>query len=373
MTPEAADRASRFAAVTLALSLPADTVIYLLLPLHAALYGLSLPEVGILLAANRLVRIAGYGHVARFYASRGSRAACMVAAAAASLAIFGNATLYGFWPLLAARLLWGLAFAALNIATQALPTAIVEGAARRSGRARAIVAVGPMLGLLGGAIMAEMVGPRPVFLLLAVISLPAILFASRLPPEPEPIQVGSPRIALPSPMDVWSFCMGFTVDGLFVIGLALLAAESLPQGATIAAGAALSLRYAAEVVLTPAGGALAQRVGARRLLVALSLAVSAALALLGTGGILLWIGALATVVLRALIQPLPGPVIAEANPGPGRVPALARQSTWRDVGGAAGPLLAGVLLPVVPALALYGIAAVLLATASAAVGRERPR
>ena len=56
-----ADRASRDASVTLGLTLPGDTVLYLLLPLHAAVFGVTLPEAGLLLAANRLVRIAGYG------------------------------------------------------------------------------------------------------------------------------------------------------------------------------------------------------------------------------------------------------------------------------------------------------------------------
>jgi predicted MFS family arabinose efflux permease len=369
-TPAEIDRHSRFAALTLALTLPGDTVLYLLLPLHAAEFGVSLAEAGILLAANRLVRIAGYGKVASFYALRGPRAACTVAAIAAVIATLGYATLSGLWPLLVARLLWGLGFAAMNIANQALPTAIPEGAARRSGRARSIVAVGPMLGLLAGAALAEFAGPRPVFLILGLISLIAIPMARRLPEEPEGHTAPGPRFALPAPLDVWSFVFGLTLDGLFVIGLALLAAAELPTGAGLAAGAALALRYAAEIVLSPAGGALAHRYGARRLLVALSLAASAALALLGWGGVLLWPAAVATVLLRALLQPLPGPVAAEQNPGPGRVPALARQATWRDIGAGAGPLLAGVLLPVLPALALWGGAALLLAGASLALKKR---
>ncbi|HEY8613415.1 MAG TPA: hypothetical protein VIL69_19300, partial [Roseomonas sp.] len=100
------------------------------------------------------------------------------------------------------------------------------------------------------------------------------------------------------------------------------------------------------------------------------LATSFGLLLLGAGGDLLWAGALATVLLRAIIQPLPGPVVAAENPGAGRVPALARQATWRDIGAGAGPLLAGFLLPVAPALLIYGGAAALLAAAS--LGIRRP-
>ena len=59
--------------MALGLSLPADVVLYLLLPMYASQFGVTLAEAGMLLAANRLVRIAGYGFVARFYARNGIR------------------------------------------------------------------------------------------------------------------------------------------------------------------------------------------------------------------------------------------------------------------------------------------------------------
>src|SRR5262245_44106872 len=159
MNAQDADRASRNAALTLTLALPGDTLLYLLLPLHAAAFGITLLEAGVLLAANRMVRVFGYRWVANFYATRGPRAACLAAAIAAVLATLGYATLAGVWPLLVARLLWGLAFAAMNIANQALPTAHMQAAPQRMGRARSIVAIGPMLGLLAGGIWRTCLAP----------------------------------------------------------------------------------------------------------------------------------------------------------------------------------------------------------------------
>ena len=75
-TPSASDLHSRRAALALGLSLPGDTVLYLLLPMFAPAFGVTLFEAGILLAANRLVRIAGYGAVAWFYARHGERLTC---------------------------------------------------------------------------------------------------------------------------------------------------------------------------------------------------------------------------------------------------------------------------------------------------------
>lgn len=57
------DRASRQAAIVLALCLPSDVLLYLILPMNAEAFGINLTEAGVLLAANRLVRIFGYRYV----------------------------------------------------------------------------------------------------------------------------------------------------------------------------------------------------------------------------------------------------------------------------------------------------------------------
>lgn len=364
-----ADRASRNASLTLGITLPTDTVLYLLLPLYPEAFGVSLAEAGVLLAANRLVRIAGYGWVASLYEHRGPRASCIAAVIGAIASSVG----YGWAPagllwLLLARLVWGLSFAAMNIAVQALPTAEPQGMARRSGRSRAIIAGGPMLGLLAGAVLAPLIGPRQVFLILAVFALMGLPFALRLPHGRGQRVRGETRFGLPSRLDVWSFIQGAALDGLFILGLAVLARESLPAYFAIAAGLAMALRYAAEIVLGPPSGALAERFGPMRLLILLSCGSAVGLAAMGLGAV--WSGAIAVVLLRGLIQPLPAPVAAAANPGPGRVRALARLATWRDLGAAFGPLAAGALLPVVPAFALYGMTALLLAGAALAMRRN---
>ena len=347
----AADSASNRAAVVLALTLPGDTVLYLLLPLHAAAFGVTLAEAGLLLAANRLVRIIGYGWVARFYERRGARDACLLAVLAAAVASLGYALLPGLWWLLPMRLLWGLAFAAMNIATQALATVEASRAARRNGTARAIIATGPMIGLILGAVLAELAGPHVVFLGLAAVSLCALPIAWGLPRGEGARVGGGPRFALPAALDVWSFVQGLALDGLFVLGLAALAA-----------------RYLAEILLGPMAGRIAERTGAAPLLQAVSLGSAAGLVVMGAGW--LWVGSALVVGLRGLLQPLPAPVAAARAAPENRVAGLARLATWRDIRTGVGPILAGLLLPVVATLPLYaGAAALLVAASVAALGR----
>jgi predicted MFS family arabinose efflux permease len=353
------------------MTLPGDTVLYLLLPMYASQFGVSLAEAGMLLAANRLVRIAGYGWVARFYARNGDRPTCMLAAAAAAASALGYATLTGFWALLPLRLLWGLAFAALNLSTQAMATADPRGAARRNGRSRAIIAAGPVVALPIGAWMADQWGPRVIFFILTLTSVLAIAVARGLPGDPHAAPKPSRRLRLPGSLDTWSFLEGFTLDGLFIIGLSYLGKDLMPAGSVIVAGGVLALRYLGEIVLSPIGGRMADRIGAEKLLVSLSLLTAVVLVGFGAGWI--WSCAAAIVVLRALQLPLLPPIVAMRTPGPGRVHALATRSVWRDIGAGTGPLLAGLVLPVLSPVWIYSVPAALLSLAALACVRTGSR
>ena len=149
-------------------------------------------------------------------------------------------------------------------------------------------------------------------------ALLAFPFAARLPRggEGRPERLPRPRFGLPSRLDTWSFVQGMTLDGLFVLGLSVLGAAALPGYAALAAGAALALRYVAEILLAPFGGGLAERYGARLVLTVLSVLTALGLGVIGRGaGAALWTGAVLVVMLRGLIQPIAAPVVALENPG----------------------------------------------------------
>lgn len=354
-----ADRDSRNSAQVLGLCLPSDVLLYLLLPMYAADFGVTLVEAGILLAANRLVRIVGYGWVVRFYGRHGDRAACSLAAFAAAICALGSATLSGFAALLVLRLIWGLCFATFNLSTQTLATAEAQGAARRAGRSRATLSIGPMLALPLGAVMAQAFGPRSVFFVLCVSALCGLLRARALPATGHPIPANNGRrLRLPDSIATWSFIEGVTLDGLFVFGLSLYAQTHLGSTGVLVAGILMAVRYLSEMLFSPFGGRLADRFGALRMLVILSLITSVALLMFGSYW--LFIGAFFVLVLRALQLPLVVTLVAQRNPQ-ARIQALAGNAVWRDIGAGLGPILAGVLLPQVPAIWAYAGAALILA------------
>lgn len=355
-----ADIISRRAALTLALCLPSDVLLYLLLPMESQAFGITLAQAGVLLAANRLVRIFGYRHVLNFYARHGDRLTCMIAAGAATLCALGNSMLSGFAALLGLRLVWGLCFAALNLSTQVLATAEPTGAARRAGRSRALIALGPMLALPLGGGLTLWAGPRPIFLILAGCCLLGLWMARRLPTVGHDLH-SSPgrRFKWPDSVALWSFIEGVALDGLFIFGLSIQAQKLLGGDAVLIAGALMALRYVSEMLLSPLGGRAAQRFGATSMLLLFSFLSALALAAFGSYWVI--VGAAAVLVLRALQLPLVTTLVAERNPGSMRVSALASNAVWRDIGAGLGPLLAGLLLPVAAAPWVFGLAGAAIA------------
>ena len=219
--PAATDLNSRHAAIALALALPADTVLYLLLPMYAAQFGVTLAEAGMLLAANRLVRIAGYGLVARFYARHGDRPTCTMAVVAAAVCALGYATLSGFWALLPLRLLWGLCFAG----AQPLDAGAGDGRPDRRGAPQRTLA----------RLHRDRAGARAAARRAAARSGPGRARSSSCSPRWR-CSVFGPRAGClrrriastrrgassgPTASTSGRSSKGFTLDGLFIVGLSL--------------------------------------------------------------------------------------------------------------------------------------------------------
>ena len=139
------------AAACLGLVWLGDALIYVVLPLYPAAFGVEVAAVAILLSVNRVIRIVGYGWVSplsrRFGANTLTAAAC--AAARSRRSATGCST--GFVLLFIARLVWGGAYGVLNLTNTAYAYGDGHRAGTRIGLNRAVSTLGPVLALgLGG-------------------------------------------------------------------------------------------------------------------------------------------------------------------------------------------------------------------------------
>lgn len=359
----------------MSLALLGDALLYAVLPAYAQEFGLTLPWVGVLLSANRFVRVFAYGAIARVTRALGVRRACIVAAicATASTAMYG----FGQGPavLLVARILWGLTYATLVLATLSYAVAFRTRVGTRVGIGQAIQRIGPILALFGGAWLVGVVGPNQAFLVLAVPTALAILIALRLPKAPasEP-QRGKTTATLsrPQPIDVLFFLQGYGVDGVFAITITLIfAREASLSDAVLSGSAMLAMRHFGEAIAAPLFGWIADHLGARRVFVGAAILTMCGFALVAGG--LTVIGALIMLLFRGALASLGPAVIAQSlEVGADVLGPLARMQAWRDLGAACGPLVTGVLLAYVSAELQHGLVACALGAGIAYWALARP-
>ncbi len=362
-------RETILSATILALALTGDALLYVVLPAHAADFGIDLALVGVLLSANRLIRIVGYGAVAEIGQRLGARRLSLLASLAAAATTFTYAFGSGFAQLLAGRIGWGLAFAALNLTSLVYAASAKEAPVRSVGLASAIRQSGPTVALAGGAAMVPLTGPQGIFILLGAITLLAVPLAAMLPAA-ESRAARLPRSIFPKPsrLDLLYFVMTLSVDGIFTMTLTLLLKDLVSvESAVLSAGLVLALKGLVQVMLSPVGGALGERFGAQRLMALMQIVLVAGLVLVAVAAerwpVLLIIGMAIVACSRAVLQILILAVAARRHPDDA-MRSFSVLATWGDIGSAVGPLLAGFLFVAVAPLGLYlGMAAAISAAA----------
>ena len=355
--------ATTLSAAVLSIVLMGDALIYVVLPVSAEAFGIGLVWVGVLLSANRFVRIAAYGVIAHATTGCGLRLATIVACICGASSTVMYWLFDGGWLLLLARMLWGLSFAALTLTTLGYAVADRRRAGTRVGVSRAIQQFGPVFALTAGAWLAGHFGPKSVFLLLGLASFVALPFALALPRKRAEARQGKPRW-LPRPrwLDWLFFVVGFSVDGVFAMTITIVLADLVSyEAAILGGGVVLALRRVGDAVFAPVGGWAGDRLGAERALLGATLLTLAGFAAIALGQV--HVGSGAVIIGRAAIAALGPATVANRNPPDRIMHRMATMQTWRDFGAALGPLLAGLLLGSFAMPAIYWALAVILAIA----------
>src|SRR5690554_3988948 len=99
---------------TVGLAIMGDSLMYSILPLAASSLGIALPLVGVLLSANRLVRLLSNLGASRFYERMPPKWPFAISVALGLAATLAYGVVTGFALFLGARLLWGIAWSGLR-------------------------------------------------------------------------------------------------------------------------------------------------------------------------------------------------------------------------------------------------------------------
>ncbi|OGK87654.1 MAG: hypothetical protein A2050_10505 [Candidatus Rokubacteria bacterium GWA2_73_35] len=378
-------------AATTSLALLGDLMLYTALPVHYEAAGIPVAALGVILSVHRFIRLAANPLGGLVYDRLGRRRPFLAGLGLASLATLGYLLAGSFWPLLAARLVWGLAFSLISVGTLAILLDVTTPAdrGRTVGGYHALANVGRVLVFVSSGWLVDALGYRrtlavfvPLTALGGVIAWgalretrPAAGVAERAP-FLAGFRALDRRLAVPAAVGFATF---FTGNGILMATLGLhLRLETAAAGtlAPLAAltGALLAARQAVATVAAPVAGRLADRLGDRAAVAAAGAAIGVAgFAALAAGR---GLGAVvAGVLLVALGESVLLPALTawagDLTPPALRGAAMGGLAAANDLGGATGPLVGIALAGSAGLRAAYGLAALvaLAALALAWLGR----
>jgi len=394
-----------------ALSLMGDATLYTVLPTHTADAGITLAGVGILLGVNRAVRLFTNGRAGIAYDRFPRRRIFLPALFLGALSTAVYAATRGFWPLLAGRLLWGIAWSGIWVggATMIMDVAPTHERGRWTGLYQVWFFVGGAIGALGGGVLTDLLGYAPTMWIGAALTAVGGLVALFLLPEtfgvgelagsdlansprtssPELVSAKAGRLELRSngELQLAVTLQGvnrFVVSGVISGTIGLMIQEWM-QSAGVALGVAsltglvMAGRTLLGMVAAPLAGTLSDRRGSRWTVVAWSLVIGATgMSLLALGGPVPILAGMSAVAvsggsLQSLAMTLTGDSVGHSQRGR----AIGLLHTAGDFGSAIGPSIAYALLPLIGLRTIYLFCAVLflisLTLVLGFVGKQRAR
>lgn len=369
-----------------AFSLMGDATLYTVLPTHAADAGITLASVGIILSANRLIRLFLNGPIGVLY-DRSSRRRLFIAAlfiGALSTAIY--AAWSGFWPLLTGRLVWGLAWSGIWVggSTIILDVTTDRDRGRWTGYYQTWFFLGVAIGAFAGGLLTDQLGYSTAMWIGAFITVLGGLTALFLLPETRPhkTQVHSQNEGNPSSrwrpnreligVVTLQGINRFITAGVLAATLALLIQDQLRTsnlliGVATLTGILLATRTILSMFAAPMAGSLSDRLGNRWgvTLAALVIGSVGMLLLVRSDPIFILIGICLTAIAGGSIQVLlttrTGDMVEQAQRGK----AIGLLHTAGDLGSALGPVTAYVLLRWIPLSGVYILCGFLFALGAA--------
>lgn len=332
-----------YASLTLSFASFGDAFLYPFLPQYAGTMQIPVVWIGVLLSVNRVIRIVFNPLVVLLFAKYGVRETTIAASLMAVISTIGYGLGWGLTSLLLFRLLWGMSYAILRIST--ITYAFEHRNAGISlGTSKSLQELGPLFSLwIGPLLLIYFTGPG-TFIFLALLSIPALLFALRLPSLHLPASKPSIAFGLPSLFNFLTFLVSYIVEGKLVVVLGIFLSQKnimlTNVEVTALAAGYLGYRRICFILLAPVSGAIADRIGFKKLFSLSLVFIIAGLFVLLNG----WaVAGILLIFTFNAVNSAMAPGVAAVD-GENKIRAVAMNATWRDIGAAIGTLTGGLLL-----------------------------
>ncbi len=387
-------------AVAYSLALLGDQMLYVFLPSHPAAAGITAASLGLVLSANRIVRLAANSLAGLLSDRLGRRRPYLLGMVLALVSTAGYLVSDSLWPLLLSRVLWGIAFSLLAVGGVAimLDHSTDADRGRTVGAYQSLLQLGTLLGLVLSGFLTDLLGYRGTLMIyvpLAALGLGAAIWVLRdgdlSHAHPARFETGTPlgtlaalrrldpRLLAPAYV---CFATHFAGSGVVMATLGIylksLAAEPgaaawlLPVASLT--GILLAVRRLAGMVTAPIAGYLMDRFGDRRIVAAAGVLVILAgfvVLVAGRGVDLVIVGVGLLAVGEGFSQPAVVVWTGDGTPSHLRGVVMGGLSTAGDLGAALGPLVGYALLETAGLRSAYGLCAALTVSALLVLGFVR--
>jgi MFS family permease len=379
-------------ALAYSLALLGDNMMYVFLPSHPGAAGIGAASLGIVLSANRIVRLAANSLGGLLSDRLGRRRPYLLGMILALASTTGYLVSDGLWPLLVCRVVWGVAFSLISVGGVAiiLDRSWAHDRGRAVGNYQSLLQLGALVGLVLSGLLTDLLGYRGTLAIYAPLAALGLGIAWWTLPRGSSGMVlrvakpaagaGSSTLAALRRLDphllvpaCLTFASAFAGSGVVMstlgVSLGQLAAEpgtSLSVPVASLTGILLAGRRLAAMVEAPLAGHVLDRFGDRRIVAAAGGLVSlAGLLVLATGqGVGLVI---AGVMLASMGEGLLHPAVVvwtgDGAPSHLRGVVMGGLATAGDLGAAIGPLVAYAVLETAGLRAAYGLCAALMLSA----------
>ena len=340
-------RQTILASSALTLTLVSDAILYLLLPIFYADFLLTIIWVGVLLSANRFIRILLNPLIVFIYERLGVKPAVFLAVVLASVACMIFLYPFSPWLLLIARMLWGFAYGLLRLACLYSATSEPRYNLKNMGWYGAIQEIGPLLVLIAAPWLNYWYSPQTIIAIALVLCLVAFVPVLMLHSEGGKATVHKPKPWLPhfnhSLGLTFIFCLLF--DAVWIIVLApLLMNSGMTQDQALTYSALfIVIKRSVNLLLGLVAVKFTQFSQTQAVLYFANMLMIVAALILAADHI--YTASLMGILGHALFMILMPKSLSDQFPDPAVRKAMLNDFTiYRDIAAAIGALLAGLLL-----------------------------
>lgn len=202
-----------------------DAMLYPILPIYGEEMGFSVFSIGLVLSVNRFVRIIANTPIANLVYKIGMKKMIISCSILALITTISYGFPIGIICFLIARIIWGISYAGLKIATLNYAAQVKTSTGLAFGLSKSIKSTGGLLALWLCPILIAATSVDQSFFIIGWISALGILMAVLLPTIPtqnHSEKVKTKKTFYPSTMNLLVFILAITIDGILVVVLSSL-------------------------------------------------------------------------------------------------------------------------------------------------------